>query len=153
MALCEAVIASESDTLSGDALWEILDGEEMTEEDFGDSVEMLESRSLALATRFVEDRNVPAAITLLQRGLAHYYSETMTNYNEKMKSVAVAIVGDSSSSNQISDLTGLSLLFVHQALRNFESRGWIGEVFWNSGIGIVPFHNVQLKRFAKDEPC
>jgi len=147
--VCEAAVADDDDMLSGQSVWQAAQGGGMTEEEFGDSIEILAEKSAINPTYFAENHHIPTGISMTQKGWEIYFSGTMTTYQVDLQFVASQIVKGATSSQMIMDSSGVSRQFVRHALKHFESRGWVGEVFWNGGVGIVPSFTASLKRFAK----
>jgi hypothetical protein len=147
--ICEAAVADEDDMVGGEAVWRMAQDEGMSEEQFRDSLEILEGKSVVRRHRHLGERHIPTGISLTRKGWEIYFASTMTTYQANRKRVASQIVEGATASQTLIDNTGLPKSFVHYALRDFESRGWVGEIFWNGGVGIIPTFNASLKRFAQ----
>lgn len=147
--ICETAIKADHDFLKGQAVWHEAKSQGLSEEQFGESLEILESRSFVKANYVLDSQHVPSAISVTNRGLETFFSHTMAGYQEARKQVASALLDGESSSEKLIANTGLSQLFVHHTLKDFESRGWVNDIFWTGGFGIVSvFHPVHLKRFV-----
>jgi len=148
--ICEAAVLEDEDFIGGDVVWRETTDQGLSEDEFGDSLKILESKSLVKATRVPGQRHIPSAIRLTHRSLEMFFSQTMAEYQAERKRVASVLLEGISSSDMIVKATGLSKLFVHHTLKDFESRGWVNDIFWNGGIGrVVVFRPVHLKRLVQ----
>jgi hypothetical protein len=146
--ICDVAVEEDGDFLSGDSVWQRCQQLGITEEQFGESLEILESKSLVKLSQVLGSRYIPAGITVTRKGLDIFLGHIMPNYAESRKEVARQILEDKSTSDSIAEATGLSMLFVHHTVKDFESRGWIAKSLWHSGIAVVAVNTpVHLKRF------
>ncbi|HYP60014.1 MAG TPA: hypothetical protein VEQ36_06255, partial [Thermomicrobiales bacterium] len=107
------------------------------------------SRSLITVARVLDSRHIPAGITVTTRGLEQFFSYTSTDYRGERKHVAELLLANVTSSRELTETTGLSRLFIHHTLKDFESRRWIDDVLWNGGEAYASvFSPVHLKRFV-----
>jgi hypothetical protein len=147
--VCDAAVHEDHDLLNGRMIWQEASNQGLSEEQFGESVEILESKSLLDAEYVLDSSRVPYAIKLTHRGLEMFFSHTMAEYQAERKYVASALLEGESSSDRVVAKTGLSLLFVHHALKDFERRRWVADVFWTGGFGIVTIGSgTHLRRFV-----
>ncbi len=148
--ICETAVREDGDFIAGDVVWREASSQGFSEEQFGESLEFLESKSLVSLNHVLDSHHIPTAITVRHRGLEIFFSHTMTEYQAERKRVASVLLEGVSSSNVIVDKTGLTKLFVHHTLKGFESRGWVDDIFWTGGNGMVSvFNPVHLKRFVQ----
>lgn len=145
----ETAVQQDHEHLSGQTVWErVLEGQ-LSEEEFEESLEILESKSLVSLYRTIGRDRIPRHVTLTQRGFEIIFSRTMATYQSDRKQVAACLLEGNSSSNIIVEQTGLSRLFIHHVLRDFESRSWIGKILWTGGIAVVARNgSVHLKRLV-----
>lgn len=147
--VCETAVRADHESLGGETVWQLIASDGMSAQDFEESLEILESKSLVKLYRVVDSGHVPLRISLTQRGLEVFFAHTMASYQAERKRVASTLLEGASSSDVIMEKTGLSKLFVHHVLRDFESRRWVGKVLWTGGIGIVALNSeAHLKRFV-----
>jgi hypothetical protein len=147
--LCETTVLADHDLLRGEVVWQDAARQGLGEEQFGESLTVLEAKSLVKLNRVMDRRHIPYAVTVTQRGLELFFAHAMAEYQAARKRVAGALLDGASSGQAIVAATGLSRLFVHHTLKDFESRRWIADVFWTGGDGIVAIGTpVHLKRFV-----
>lgn len=148
--ICEVAVEEDGDFLGGDSVWQRCQQLGITEEQFGESLEILKSKSLVKLSQVLGSRYIPAGVTVTRRGLDLYLGQVMPNYADGRKEVARQLLEGKSTSDSIADATGLSMLFVHHTLKDFESRGWIAKSLWTGGIAVVAVNTpVHLKRFVE----
>lgn len=149
--VCEAAVHEDHEHVSGQSVWELVAEGQVDEEEFEESLEILESKSLVTLYRVIDRNHIPRHVTLTQRGLEIFFSHTMANYQSERKKVAASLLQGLSSSDVVMEKTKLSKLFVHHVLRDFESRRWVGKILWTGGIAVVHLNSsVHLKRLVSD---
>lgn len=148
--VCEAAVRKDWKSLGGQEVWAGLgNDDELTGPDVGESLEVLEAKSLIKLAGPLRSDPIPAHITLTHRGLDIFFAYTMVNYQAERKRIAEALLQGQTASALIADQLGLSRLFVHHVLEEFERRRWIGQLWWSDGAATVALHTpVHLKRFV-----
>lgn len=147
--VCAIAMDEGDDSISGQIIHQRLNRQSLSDQELGDALEILESKGLIKLSRYLGSGPVPAHITMTQRGLEIFFSQTMPDVGEAQRQIAAALLDGAGSSDLIIERTGLSKVFVEHTLRTFESKRWIGKLFWSGGIALISINTeVHLKRFV-----
>lgn len=145
--ICQAAVENDHNSMDGYSVWDRCKEDGVTESEFGDSIEILHSKSLIEASYTMDGRSIPRHLTLTQRGLELYFRRSQADYAQRRREIALQIIDGATDSFVLLNTTGLPCLLVHHVLRDFESRGWVGRLFATSGGLLIPPKSlVHLKR-------
>jgi hypothetical protein len=148
-AVCEVAVEQDDKTLAGQFVWKAVTEENISEEDFADALDMLESKGIVSQYRTIDSSPIPRQLSLAPRGHELYFKHTRPDYQGERKRIGRALLDGITTSDAICEHTGLSHLMVLHTLNDFVAQRYIPKLTWSAGMAYAfVINDVYLKRFV-----